>query len=358
MKTFTLSRLTTHIGRSLPYAVTVVLVGMALANLAGAAFGGLPQPVSTVIDALSNFAAVFMGIFVEAAPFLLLGTLASSLVETFVSREDLARWMPRNPVLGALMGGLFGLLFPVCECGVVPFGRRLLRKGVPLPTVIATLLSAPVVNPIVITSTLAAFGPGLILWGRIGLSLGIAILTGIAFSLAKPSDVLRDEPPSNILHVLPPLVLDEVRIAPQKSPSLGKRLHDTLVMTADEFFEMGRFLILGALLAAFMQTVVPQSSLLSIGQGPFFSVVVLILVAVLLSVCSTVDAFIALAFAGSFMPGAILGFLVFGPMVDIKSTLMYLRVFKPRALFYLILLPLLLNLLAGTLINRLAGGLP
>jgi uncharacterized membrane protein YraQ (UPF0718 family) len=330
---------------------------VALLNWAGIALGGLPAPWIALLDALSNFSAVFLGIFVEAAPFLLLGTLASSLVETFISREDLARWMPRNPLLGALAGGLFGLFFPVCECGVVPFGRRLLRKGVPLPAVIATLLAAPVVNPIVIASTLAAFGPGTIFWGRLALSLSIAVLTGAVFSLANPRDLLRDEALGTPLEAMPPPILTDVTPEVGEIP-LARRLQEMLVLTADEFFEMGRYLILGALLAAFMQTVVPQSSLLAVGQGPFLSVVALVLVAVLLSVCSTVDAFIALAFAGAFAPGAVLAFLVFGPMVDIKSTLMYLRVFKPRAVIYLILLPLLLTLLSGTLLNRLLGGLP
>jgi hypothetical protein len=78
--------------------------------------------------------------------------------------------------------------------------------------------------------------------------------------------------------------------------------------------------------------------------------------AVLLSICSTVDAFIALAFASTFTSGSVLAFLVFGPMVDIKSTLMFLRVFRKRTVAYLILLPLLMTLLAGTIFNLWAGG--
>ena len=133
------------------------MLAAALLGLASDVFGGLPYILAAVLDRLSNFGGVFLAIFLEAAPFLLLGTLGSGFVEEFVSREDLARWMPRNSLLCTLTGALLGLFIPVCECGVVPFTRRLLGKGLPLSSGVAILLAAPVVNPIVIASTLAAF---------------------------------------------------------------------------------------------------------------------------------------------------------------------------------------------------------
>ena len=332
--------------QSLPYAITAVLLLAAVASW-GSQFFGLWSPVFTrMLDGLSGFAAVFLGIFIEAAPFLLLGTLASGLVEVFISREDLARWIPRRALGGALAGGLMGLFFPVCECGVVPFARRMLHKGLPLPAAVALLLAAPVVNPIVIASTLAAFGPGLVFWGRLGFSLLVAVLVGTLFGLAEPRGVLL------------PGVLAEPSAMPAPTldgpkPPFGERMRRMLVIAADEFFEMGRYLVVGSLLAAMLQTFIPQSSLLGVGQGPLLSVVVMILLAVLLSVCSTVDAFIALAFASTFSTGSILAFLVYGPMVDIKSTLMFLRVFNKRSVVYLVLLPMLLVILIGFVVNLL-----
>ena len=176
---------------SLPYAVTALLLLSGLLSLAGGLLGGLPPVLLGWLDGLSGFSTVFLGIFIEAAPFLLLGTLASGLVEVFITREDLARWIPRRALSGALAGGLLGLFFPVCECGVVPFARRMLQKGLPLPAAVSLLLAAPVVNPIVIASTLAAFGPGMIFWGRIGFSLLVAVVVGTVFGLAEPSAVLR-----------------------------------------------------------------------------------------------------------------------------------------------------------------------
>jgi uncharacterized membrane protein YraQ (UPF0718 family) len=218
---------------------------------------------------------------------------------------------------------------------------------------IATLLAAPVINPIVIASTLAAFGPGLIFWGRLGLTLVIATLIGLIFSLqANPGLVLRGP----LLSSAPgDTFAPEAGNPPAPVRPRGK-LRQVFLIAADEFFEMGRFLVLGALLAALMQTFVGRSALLAVGQEPVLSVLALVVLAVLLSVCSTVDAFIALAFTGTFMPGAVLAFLVFGPMVDIKSTLMFLRVFQPRPVIYLVLLPLLMTLVFTVFLNYFGKG--
>jgi uncharacterized membrane protein YraQ (UPF0718 family) len=337
----------------LPYAVTAVLLLAGLLSLAGGLLGGLPPVLLGWLDGLSGFSAVFLGIFIEAAPYLLLGTLASGLVEVFISREDLARWIPRRAFTGAVAGGLLGLFFPVCECGVVPFTRRMLQKGLPLPAAVSLLLAAPVVNPIVIASTLAAFGPGMILWGRIGFSLLVAIVVGTVFGLAEPSAVLRPGVLRSGVLESNPQTTTAVVSEQHPRPRLRERLRRMLVIAADEFFEMGHFLVIGALLAALMQTFIPQASLLNLGQGPLFSVLVMIVLAILLSICSTVDAFIALAFAGTFSAGSILAFLVYGPMVDIKSTLMFLRVFRKKTVLYLVLLPFLLVVLIGFVVNLL-----
>ncbi len=135
----------------------------------------------------------------------------------------------------------------------------------------------------------------------------------------------------------------------------ANRLRQAAVIAGDEFFEMGRYLVIGAFLAAALQTFIPQAWLASIGRGPVLSVIVMAAIAVLLSVCSTVDAFIALAFAGQFATGGILSFLVFGPMVDIKSTLMFARVFRKRSVVYLVLLPLLMVLVSTAAWNILLG---
>jgi len=322
--------------------VLLFLAAAAVAAWAGSAFGGLPAPVNATLDGLSTFAAIFLGIFIEAAPYLLMGTLASGLVEVFFKREEIAALFPRKGFMGAIVGSTMGLFFPVCECGVVPLTRRLFQKGMPPAMGISFLLAAPVINPITIASTYAAFGPGPELYGRMGLAFIVAVTTGLIFSLQPDQQgMLRPLPmPAPILTAQPEV----------KAP-LFQRLRRMMVIAGDEFFEMGRYLVIGSLLAALMQTFVPQTVLMAAGQGPLLSILVMVLIAVLLSVCSTVDAFIALAFVNTFSFGSILAFLVYGPMVDIKSTLLYLRVFRTRIVVYLVTIPLLITVIASAAMN-------
>ena len=256
--------------------------------------------------------------------------------------------------MGATLVGTFlGILFPVCECGVVPVVRRLYQKGLPISAGIAFLLAAPVINPVVIASTYAAFGRSTIFWARIGFTLLVSFVIGLVFSV-QPSFVRVMLPRS-----LGPIMggaNDEVRVS-NASPlvtrrsSLSTRLQSAFGIAADDFFDMGRYLVIGGLLSTALQTFVPQSALVGIGRSPVTSVLALQLLAFVLSVCSTVDAFLALSFLNTFSIGAIIAFLVFGPMIDIKSLLMFSGVFRKRIVFYLFLLPFLMALLIGVFIN-------
>ncbi|MBN1426991.1 MAG: permease [Anaerolineae bacterium] len=298
--------------------------------------------ITAIAGQVSSFVTIFLGIFIEAAPFLLLGAIASGLVESFVSRDDLTRLIPRNAFAATLIGGLIGFTFPVCECGVVPLTRRLLRKGLPLSTGISFLLAAPILNPVVLASTAAAYGWGKMLAARFMLGFLIAVAVGLIFSLHQS--------PQNIL-LLPTSQPTGENTAKRPIRPFRTRFQAVLRIAGDEFFEMGRFLVIGSLLAALMQTLVPQATLLAIGTGPVRSVFIMQILAFVLSVCSTVDAFLSLAFVNTFTTGSILAFLVFGPMVDIKSTLMFLRVFKKRYVLYLVVMPLLLTTLATVFMN-------
>ncbi len=330
-----------------------IAIGLPLLTIALLLTEGFsPAALRDIARTYRTFVTVFLGIFIEALPFLLLGTLASGLVEEFVSQTTLSRLVPRNRLGSALTGSIMGLAFPVCECGVVPLTRRLFRKGLPLPVGVAFLLAAPVINPVVIASTYAAFGWGPVLLGRIGFTLLIATSVGLIFGLAPhPGHLLQFSAWPAMSGGDGSAVLRDAR----PHTALSVRLNRALTIAGDEFFEMGRYLVLGSLLAAGMQTVVPQSVLLAIGSEALTSVVAMLTLAFVLSVCSTVDAFVALAFVNTFTTGSILGFLVFGPMVDIKSVMMFLGVFRRRIVLYLVLLPLMMSLFMAVFLNLNVG---
>lgn len=323
----------------------LILAGLAVAVVLALAVLGTGESAGTIIEI---FTTRFLGIFIEAVPFLLLGALVSGMIDSFLTADDIARFVPRNPILATFVGAFLGFAFPVCECGVVPVVRRLFNKGLPMWVGITFLLAAPVINPIVLVSTYVAFGFGPVLIGRFMFTIIVAIGAGLVFALgARPQDVLQ---PRSMMPVMggsgdmPPL-----HFVQRKTLAMG--ISDALRSANNEFFEMGRFLIIGSLLAAAMQTLVTQDVLLALGRGPIVSVVVMQVMAFVLSVCSTVDAFLALSFIGTFTTGSIITFLTFGPMVDIKSTLMFLGVFQKRTVLYLVLLPLLMTLLIGVWLN-------
>src|SRR5258708_6209733 len=296
-----------------------------------------------------TFSTRFLGIFIEAVSFLLLGSLISGLIGAFVSNDDMARLVPRNPIAATLIGSMLGFVFPVCECGVVPVTRRLYQKGLPVSVGITFLLAAPVMNPIVLASTYAAFGWGPVLIGRFVISWIMAVTVGLLFTLQnRPQRVIRPE-------ALPSLAggsgAVSVAVAPEKRVALVPGLMQALKLAGDEFFEMGRYLVIGAFLASVMQTFISQDSLKALATNPVNSVLVMAGLAFLLSVCSTVDAFLALSFARTFTTGSILTFLTFGPMVDIKITNIYLSVFKRRTVAYMVILPFLISVLIGIWLN-------
>ena len=280
--------------------------------------------------------------------------------------ESLARWIPRHPLLAALAGAGLGIVLPVCECGIVVVVRRLLAKGLPLRVGVAFLLAAPVVNPIVFASTLTAFGAGKMLAARFSLSFVIAAVIALLFGAARPGEVLRDQPAGDGRrghhhhhhhhHHDHHHDHDHHHHEDAGIERLPARIRVALGAAADDLFDVGRYLVIGSLLAAALQALVPrEGAILEIGNAPVSSVMALSVLAFIISVCSTVDAFVALSFVGTFTPASILAFLVFGPMVDIKSSLMFGSVFRPRVVAYLIVLPLGTTLVACLLLATQVG---
>jgi uncharacterized protein len=324
---------------------------------------------------------LFLSLMVEAIPFLLIGVFFSGILTFFVSEQQLLRWMPRNPFLGSLFGSCMGFMFPVCECGNVPVARRLMIQGAPSSVAIGFLLAAPTINPIVFWATWTAFrDQPEIVFLRVGLSLTIATLMGFLFGLQKdlqpflqPSLVAilesrrqRDErPPERSLLSSGTFFLGQSqKPLPTEDPSAARSLMMDMVKQpvklrvkllvegmAQELRELSAVLILGSLAAAVIQSFVPREVVLGLGQDPVTSILAMMALAVLVSICSTVDSFFALSFASTFMTGALVSFLVFGPMIDFKAVGLLLTIFKTRAIFYLFAIPALLTFLSALVLN-------
>ncbi|WP_028400016.1 permease [Ectobacillus panaciterrae] len=258
---------------------------------------------------------IFISILIEALPFVLIGVFISGIIQMFVTESIIARIMPKNRFLAVLLAVFLGMMFPGCECGIVPIVRRLIGKGVPPYAGIAFMLTGPIINPVVLFATYVAFGSSIrMVIFRSVTAIVVALIVGIVLSFMSEDRPLKDDhfPPVKHMH------------------SIKTKLWDVCTHAVEEFFSMGKYLVIGSLIAASVQTYVKTSTLLSIGQGPFSSSAVMMGLAFILSLCSEADAFIASSFQSTFSTASLVAFLVFGPMVDIKNTLMMFGTFKTR----------------------------
>jgi uncharacterized membrane protein YraQ (UPF0718 family) len=297
------------------------------------------------VEWVRTYLVIFGSLLVQALPFVMLGALAAALVEVFVpvgALERLGR-VPRPLQLPA--AALAGLAFPICECGSVPVARRLAQRGLMPSAAVTFMLAAPVINPVVIASTFVAYRGRSTTWtmvgGRFLLGMLVAIAVGWVIGGRSKDELLKPNPEEASEH-LTHLTRPEAR---------WRRF---FVHLGNDFLFMGRYLILGAMIAAAIQTFLPASVLTSMADVPVVSILVMMVLAAALSLCSESDAFVAASFV-QFGPSAQLAFLVSGPMVDAKLVPLYAGTFR-RGFVRALVVGVFAATLVGTLwVGVLAG---
>ena len=307
--------------------------------------------------------AIFQGLLIEALPFLMLGVTIAGLARWLVPQSAWVHRLPRNPLLAPMVGALLGFALPACECGNVPVARRLLASGAPLGTGFGFLFAAPVLNPIVLASTWAAFPDKTwLLWARPAGAFVIALALSALLGLIPESRLLQgalleerrlSQPLSSIglLERRTGLVGAGPAKPERQAQSTALVPRELLSHSTREFLSLLTLLVLGSALAAVVQTWLPRSWLLALGSAPTLSVLALMLLALVVSVCSSVDAFLALGFAAQVTPGALLAFLLLGPVVDLKLAGLFTVLLTPRAIAITALSASLMVLLIGQWVN-------
>ena len=276
-----------------------------------------------------QMSAIFLSIVIEAIPFVLLGCIISGALQVFLTPERVKKILPRNKFLAILVGSFLGFFFPSCECGIVPIVTQFMRKGVPEYTAFAFMVTAPIINPIVLFSTYIAFGNSLkfALLRALG-SFIVALIIGSWIAYFNRSPIMKSE-----LHHHE----DHHHEAADK-PSFGGKVWSVLVHGIDEFFDTGRYLIIGALIASGMQVFLPTQFMMQLTSSKIIGILVMLVLAFTMSLCSEADAFVGSSLLSLFGTNAIVAFLVFGPMVDIKNLMMMKRSFHGKFILQLIAL--------------------
>ncbi len=280
---------------------------------------------------LDIFSINFTSIVLEAVPFMLIGTLVGGMIEVFVPVSLIDRFFGKGEKSGVFLAGFMGLFFPTCECAIVPIVRRLILKGVSIPAAICFMLSGPIVNVIVMWSTAVAYTHN---WKMVLLRTGcgyfVAVLIGLIIArFAQPEKLIVENVAEQSLRGCA-CGGDEF----QKIPMWSKIIH-AVGHARDDFLYVGKYLVIGAFIAAFLRTIIPVSSFTGLSDSPWIIIFLMMVMAVIMNLCSEADAFIAATFRWLVPGSAQLGFMVLGPMLDLKLIMMYLSVFRKRAILLL-----------------------
>ncbi|MFT4052727.1 MAG: permease [Microbacterium sp.] len=316
-----------------------VLVVAALVGLA------LLAPGPTLPTRLQDGLTLSISVLIESMPFVVLGVLLSIVVQVWVPQGAIERWMPRPAWARRTVLSLLGILVPVCECGNVPFARGLMMRGLGVAETLTFLVAAPIVNPIVILTTHQAFGfdDGILVARLLG-GFAVANLIGWLYSRhPEPGTLLTER------FALSCAVAQEPDGT--AGPDRGRR---SLAQFVVELRAVMPALVIGSALAGAVQVLVPRDALLAIGSNPALSIIAMIALGIIVSICSNVDAFFALSFASTFTPGSIVALLLVGPLVDVKMLALLRTTFRAKVLAGLVVVVVLFAIAVGSVVNLLA----
>jgi uncharacterized membrane protein YraQ (UPF0718 family) len=325
-------------GALLGVGVGIAVVLLAL-RLASPALGRGLLP-----DTLQDFVTLTISVIVESVPFVLLGIVLSIIVQVWLPQAFFTSWLPRQPLLRRAVISFLGMFLPVCECGNVPLARGLVLKGFTVSESMTFLLAAPILNPITIITTHQAFGwSDGILVARLGGGFLIANLIGWLYS--------RHPDPESLLTRS---FAAECALPQEHGHGSAPKIRESVELFRREMSTMMPALFIGAAVAGGIQTAVPRSVLVTLGSNPVWSVLAMMVLAFVISLCSNVDAFFVLPFASTFMPGGIAAFLVFGPIIDVKMLALLRTTYRPRTLAQLTLVVALTSAAIGLVVNYFA----
>ena len=302
---------------------------------------------------MRDIAIYFTTIMLEAIPFLLLGALISAIIEEFVSEERISKMIPKNRVLGSLVGIFLGLFIPACDCAVIPIAVRLKKKKVPTNVIVSFMLASPIISPVVLLSTFFAFGETekMLLFGfempklfvyRTIFGVLVALVVGIILDIICKDAVLKEETyehhHNHHEHIHTCNHHHEGCSCSHHEKETGPlgRVKNIINIMYGDFMGIISYMAVGALLAATMQILLPISNIGGIVQNKYISTFIMMLFAFALSLCSTSDAFIARTFMNSLSKNSILAFILLGPMIDIKNTILLNKSFNKKFVIVLI----------------------
>lgn len=329
---------------------------------------------------IKDIAIYFTTIMLEAIPFLLLGAILSAIIEEFVSEEQMAKIIPKNRVLGSLVGIFMGLFIPACDCAVIPVAMRLRKKKIPTNVIVSFMIASPIINPVVLFATYYAFlttekinilgimMPKLFVY-RTVLGVALALVIGIILELILKEDIAKEGNDESICSCNSNIkrksfTISNVNIhkehihtcscghdhGKREAHTVKEHILNIINVTATDFLGILSYMCAGAFIASSMHVLIPYDTIQMVASNKYISTIFMMVFAYLISLCSTSDSFVAKTFAGTLSNNAILAFILLGPMIDVKNTIVLKKEFNKKFVYLYISIIAILILAVSVLI--------
>lgn len=277
----------------------------------------------------------YLGIIVEALPFLLIGAVLSALIQIYVSDELIKKIIPKKSIIGYFIAAIAGICFPVCECAIVPITRSLIKKGLPIGVGITFMLAVPIVNPVVIMSTYYAFPNeiNVVIYRTLGGVIGaliIGMVIGFIYDKKKSTDIIKNDDSGEYC--------DCCTFSNNYYISLKGKIKSLVLNASNEFLNISIYFIFGAFLSSIFVVFIQDSLINNMTSGKFIGIVIMMILGFLLSLCSEADAFVAKGFMDNFGVPGVIAFLILGPMMDLKNLILSFGFFERKFVLRLLLI--------------------
>ena len=285
---------------------------------------------------IGNFWISFLSVLNAMSPYLLLGFLIAGVLHVFVPKRFYAKYLSRDNKLSVLWAALLGIPLPLCSCGVIPTAVGLKNEGASKGAVASFLIATPQTGIDSILATFSLMGLGFAIVRPVA-----ALVTGICGGLLVNRFVKTDE--------------GEYVSEASCKVEVGNRLWRVLKYAYfDMIQDIGLRLVIGLLVAALINVAVPDEFFLSFGKQPLLQMLVILVVAVPMYICSTGSIPVAAALMmKGLSPGAALVMLMAGPAVNIASILVVRKSMGSRFTWIYLLTIVGFSILFGLLINTL-----
>jgi hypothetical protein len=286
------------------------------------------------IEILIKYWNGISSLFLEMAPYLMLGFLISGLLYIIISKETIANNLGKPGVLSVIKAAIFGVPMPLCSCGVIPVAASLYKRGASKGATLSFLISTPQTGVDSILITYGMLGPLFAMTRPV-----IALFTGVIGGLFTEKIINEDYSTSIKIN--------------HKHPK--KTLKDAVVyafITLPQDIAMP--LMKGVLLAGLVTIIIPENFFQDYGITGWSAMILMALVSIPMYICATASVPIAagLILSGNLEPGAAFVFLMAGPATNIATISVIRKTLGTKIVYIYLSTIFICSIIFGTLINK------